>query len=47
MTDELKMHIREKRSLTQGFENAYLGTNPFLYSTYSHLGDYYYQMEEL
>jgi hypothetical protein len=46
MTDELKKNTREKRSLTQGFENAYLGTNPFLYSTYSHLGDYYNTMED-
>ena len=44
MTDALKMYMREKRNLTQGFENAYLGTNPFLYSTYSHLGNYYYSM---
>jgi tetratricopeptide (TPR) repeat protein len=46
MTDTLKKHTSEKRSLAQGFENEYLSSNPFLYLTYSRLGDYYHNMED-
>ena len=46
MTYELKKQISEKRDLSHGFENVYLATNPFLYSTYSKLGDYYFNMKD-
>lgn len=46
MTDELKKFIPENRLMPQGFENAYIASNPFLYSTYSRLGDYYYRKED-
>jgi tetratricopeptide (TPR) repeat protein len=46
MTYELKKQTREKLDLSQGFENVYMATNPFLYLTYSNLGDYYLNMKD-
>ncbi len=45
MTDTLKKHAGEKRSLANGFEKEYQSSNPFLYLTYSRLGDYFKRME--
>lgn len=46
MTDTLKKNTSEKRSLAPGFEKEYQSSNPFLYLTYSRLGDYYFKMED-
>lgn len=46
MTDTLKRNTSEERRLAPGFEKEYQSSNPFLYLTYSHLGDYYYKMED-
>jgi|WetSurMetagenome_2_1015567.scaffolds.fasta_scaffold00024_47 isopenicillin-N N-acyltransferase like protein len=46
MTDELITDSRNKKDLSQGFENAYISSNPLLYATYSHLADYFAVMKD-
>lgn len=46
MTQELGSLKKAKKSLPEGFEQEYIKTNPGLYLTYSHLGDYYRETEE-
>ncbi len=46
MTQELGSLKKTKKSLPEGFEQEYIKTNPGLYLTYSHLGDYYREIEE-
>ncbi len=46
MTEELWRLKKSGEALPQGFESSYLQTNPELYLTYSHLGDYYTEMRD-
>jgi hypothetical protein len=45
MTEQLRRYTKNKEKLPDGFTDKYMLTNPALYLTYVHLGDYYYKME--
>jgi hypothetical protein len=46
MSTALKEYSKSKKQLPESFEQAYIQTNPNLYLVYSHLGDYYYEIED-
>jgi isopenicillin-N N-acyltransferase like protein len=46
MTEELKEYSGKRKPLPASFDQEYISTNPSLYLTYSHLGDYYSKMKE-
>ena len=46
MSEKLKEYSKARKPLPASFENAYIQTNPQLYLTYSHLGDYYHEMKD-
>lgn len=46
MTEELKQYSGSRKPLPESFEKNYIMTNPNLYLTYSHLGDYYRSMKD-
>jgi len=46
MTSILKACSREKSPLPASFENQYIQTNPQLYLTYFHLGEYFLKMKD-
>ncbi|HOO98768.1 MAG TPA: C45 family autoproteolytic acyltransferase/hydrolase [Bacteroidales bacterium] len=46
MSRELADKEREKQTLPESFEETYTSTNPKLYSVWSDLGDYWFEMEE-
>jgi tetratricopeptide (TPR) repeat protein len=46
LTEELKRFSGSRTSLPPSFEKSYILTNPLLYLTYSHLGDYYSNMKD-
>ena len=46
MTEELKAHTKSRIPLPKLFEQSYIMTNPFLYLTYSNLGDYSSNMKD-
>jgi isopenicillin-N N-acyltransferase-like protein len=46
MSTVLKEYSKSKKLLPESFEQAYIQTNPNLYLVYSHLGDYYYEIED-
>jgi len=46
MTEELKSYSRNRIPLPKSFDQAYIMTNPFLYLTYSNLGDYSRNMKD-
>jgi isopenicillin-N N-acyltransferase-like protein len=45
MTSQLKAYTSEERPLPPSFENRYIQTNPQLYLTYFHLGEYFMEMK--
>jgi isopenicillin-N N-acyltransferase-like protein len=46
MTAKLKALTREGNPLPPSFENLYIQTNPQLYLTYYHLGEYFHEMKD-
>jgi isopenicillin-N N-acyltransferase-like protein len=46
MNEELKQYSKRRKPLPASFEQTYIQTNPLLYLTYSHLGDYYRNMKD-
>lgn len=46
LTQELKEYSTNKQLLPTSFEQSYIRSNPELFLTYSHLGDYYLQMKD-
>jgi tetratricopeptide (TPR) repeat protein len=46
MSTALKEYSKSRKQLPESFEQAYIQTNPNLYLVYSHLGDYYYEIED-
>jgi hypothetical protein len=45
MTTQLRHFKKNREPLPNGFASAYVLSNPALYLTYVHLGDYYHEME--
>ena len=46
LTEELIKFSESRTPLPVSFEQSYILTNPLLYLTYSHLGDYYSNMKD-
>jgi hypothetical protein len=46
LTEELIKFSESRTTLPVSFEQSYILTNPLLYLTYSHLGDYYSKMKD-
>ena len=46
MSEELKEYSGSRKSLSSGFEEKYILTNPMFYMTYFHLADYYRNMKD-
>jgi hypothetical protein len=45
MTKQLRQFKNKQESLPDGFTSSYVKSNPALYHTYVHLGDYYREMK--
>jgi tetratricopeptide (TPR) repeat protein len=45
MTEQIRKYIKYREELPKGFADEYIHSNPSLYLTYVHLGDYYSNMK--